>query len=54
VGSADSSVRGVAVAACLVNDPEGPLYLRAARDQIADLAQPAIAPLTPVDVQRLK
>jgi hypothetical protein len=38
-----SNVRGVALAACLVNDPHGPLYQRAGADEISSLAQDAVA-----------
>jgi len=40
------SVQGVALAACLINDPGGPLYQRQHDNPIADLAEVTIAALT--------
>ncbi len=37
------AVRGVALAACLINDPEGPLYQRSRSSEIPTLAQGATA-----------
>jgi hypothetical protein len=47
------NLRGVALAACLVNDPHGPLYQRAAANEISTLAQNAVALLSgiPADVR---
>lgn len=41
----DAAVRGVALAACLINDPRGPLYHRGVGDEISVLAQAATAAL---------
>lgn len=42
----DPPVRGVALASCLINDPDGPLYCRATSHTIAALAGEATAVLS--------
>jgi hypothetical protein len=45
-GSSVVCVRGAALAACLLNDPDGPLYQPRADDTIAHLARAATAALS--------